>query len=272
MDWPSSGIRRASVNSFGYGGANSHTILDDAYNFMKIRDLSGRHRTLPKPQMSDSNPEFANTYHMRPKLLVLSAKDENGPIRLAKALESHLERVKLDNPKYVEDLVYTLGSKRCQLPWKSYMVLNQPWNSLQSSWSKFTKPTRSLTTPSEVAFLFTGQGSAWYGMGRELLEEPTLRQSISVSQEHLQSLGCTWSLKEELSCDKSLSRVSYARYSQPICTALQIALSNMMDAWNILPTAVVGHSSGEIAAAYCAQALSHRDTHQRKCAIVLQVV
>lgn len=61
---------------------------------------------------------------------------------------------------------------------------------------------------------------------------------------------------DELHRDKELSSVNRAQYGQPMCTALQVALVELLSEWNLLPTAVVGHSSGEIAAAYCAGGLS----------------
>ena len=63
---------------------------------------------------------------------------------------------------------------------------------------------------------------------------------------------------EELCRDQKTSNINQAVYSQPICTALQVALVDLLDDWNIKPVAVVGHSSGEIAAAYCKGAISRQ--------------
>ncbi|GAB1201010.1 hypothetical protein APSETT444_010394 [Aspergillus pseudonomiae] len=67
-----------------------------------------------------------------------------------------------------------------------------------------------------------------------------------------------WSIEEELSKDEATSRVGHAEFAQPLCTAIQIALVNLLREWGIVPSAVVGHSSGEIAAAYASGAISDR--------------
>ncbi|KUJ12390.1 uncharacterized protein LY89DRAFT_722023 [Mollisia scopiformis] len=104
--------------------------------------------------------------------------------------------------------------------------------------------------------IFTGQGAQWHGMARQLLDYPVFLNSIDFSEKLFCSLGSEWSLKDELRRDKPTSNLDKPEISQPICTALQVALVELLGSWNVHPTAVVGHSSGEIAAAYCAGALS----------------
>jgi len=112
--------------------------------------------------------------------------------------------------------------------------------------------------------IFTGQGAQWPGMGKELIE------SAGFVQERLESLDRaltalppadrpTWSLRAELVADKSNSRLHTAALSQPLCTALQIILIDLLRAAGVTFSAVVGHSSGEIACAYAAGILSARD-------------
>ncbi|KAL9110335.1 MAG: hypothetical protein Q9227_005066 [Pyrenula ochraceoflavens] len=96
-------------------------------------------------------------------------------------------------------------------------------------------------------------------MGRELLSYPKFWNSILESSHHLQTLGASWNLSDELLEGPKLSRIDTPEISQPACTALQIALVDLMDEWCIRPDTVIGHSSGEIAAAYCARYLSKQD-------------
>ncbi|OJJ48577.1 hypothetical protein ASPZODRAFT_130649, partial [Penicilliopsis zonata CBS 506.65] len=97
-------------------------------------------------------------------------------------------------------------------------------------------------------------------MGRELIDiYPVFDHSICRAARHLQKLGAAWDLKDELSKTAEESRVSRAFLSQPLCTAIQIALVDLLASWDILPASVTGHSSGEIAAAYAAGALSMED-------------
>jgi len=100
-------------------------------------------------------------------------------------------------------------------------------------------------------------------MGRELIKRcPTFAKSITQLDEALKSIPgapTTWSLLEQLTADGASSQISEARFSQPLCTAVQIALVDLLRACNVRFDAVVGHSSGEIGAAYAAGLLSRRD-------------
>ncbi|RMZ67076.1 polyketide synthase [Pyrenophora seminiperda CCB06] len=259
--WPSKGLRRASVNSFGYGGSNAHVILDDAYHYLKVRGLQGRHRTTkPRDPRTQSTRSLIRHWleYPQPKLLVWSASDEQGPQRHVKALEAHLSEHKGADCAYIADLAYTLASKRSRLPWKSFLKLDSSALSSTDLWRQCSKPIRSSGNVPGLGFVFTGQGATWYGMGRELLAERIFQESLQESDSYLRQLCSKWSLIEELQQDETYSRVKDARYSQPLTTAIQIALLRLLESWNIRPLAVVGHSSGEIAAAYCIGAISHR--------------
>lgn len=96
-------------------------------------------------------------------------------------------------------------------------------------------------------------------MGLDLLERPVFRKSVLKSMKILQKLGCDWDIVEELRREVDHSKLSKPEISQPICTVLQLALVKELKAWGVTPAKVVGHSSGEIAAAYSIGALSHND-------------
>ena len=97
-------------------------------------------------------------------------------------------------------------------------------------------------------------------MGAELNHYPIFRESVEASDEYLRSeLKCKWSAMEEMLREEDQSKINLPAYSQPICTILQIALVDMLESWNIVPAAITGHSSGEIAGAYCLGALSKED-------------
>ncbi|KAJ2892889.1 hypothetical protein MKZ38_009267 [Zalerion maritima] len=109
-----------------------------------------------------------------------------------------------------------------------------------------------------LAFVFTGQGAQWYAMGRELYAHPAFRESLEAAEQYLSmTLGSPWNLNPELWRDaEKESRLGSAHLGQPICTALQVALVDLLKVWGIKPAAVVGHSSGEIAAAYAKGAIT----------------
>ena len=111
-----------------------------------------------------------------------------------------------------------------------------------------------------LCFAFTGQGVQWAKMGCELLTlYPAFRESVQNAEKNLLSFGAQWHLVEELNKPKHESLINLAWLSQPCCTAIQIALVDLLDSWAIRPQIVCGHSSGEIGAAYAAGALSAHD-------------
>ncbi len=97
-------------------------------------------------------------------------------------------------------------------------------------------------------------------MGAELNQYPIFRESVEASDAYLRSaLKCKWSAMEEMLREEDQSNINLPAYSQPICTILQIALVDLLESWNIVPCAITGHSSGEIAGAYCLGALRKED-------------
>ncbi|KAG6361100.1 hypothetical protein INS49_009324 [Diaporthe citri] len=105
-------------------------------------------------------------------------------------------------------------------------------------------------------------GAQWASMGVELLAFSVFGESVEYADAYLRSIGSTWSAVDELCKPAATSNIHIPSLAQPLCTILQIALVDLLSSWNIHPQAVVGHSSGEIAAAYCAGSLS-RDSALR---------
>ena len=251
--WPTDGLRRASINSFGYGGANVHVVLDDAGHYLEKHGLDAKHST---KRTCRHRPSTKSGISSRSKLVVLSAGDENGIQRATSALEDYVLSQNPDEwPRIAADLSYTLSEKRSRLAWRSYLVL-QPEQTLEAGILKdFAKPCQ-FSTPAKVAFVFTGQGAQWATMGQELLTYQVFRQSIEESGRYFQHLGSGWSLEKELAKSEDCSLVNNSNFAQPVNTALQIALVDLLRSWNVWPEATVGHSSGEIAAAYCVGSLT----------------
>ena len=129
---------------------------------------------------------------------------------------------------------------------------------IESLGSKTPAPIKAPLRTGTV-FGFTGQGAQWARMGTELIAiETEFSRSIYRSERILNDLGAQWSLVEEFSRDEGSSNLNDSRFGQPASTAIQLALVDLLRSWNVLPVAVVGHSSGEIAAAYAVGAITQR--------------
>ncbi|KAF3030660.1 t1pks [Penicillium rubens] len=236
MPWPR-GKPYASVNNFGFGGTNAHVILQRG----------------PRHQGDLAQ----NDDPLKRKLYVVSAYDKQAALHLGKSVATYLDLfpVVFDDSA-MGNLAYTLGQRRTFLPWRlaSSAVLSQE---LTASLDNNAVPVRSSKEPT-VGFVFTGQGAQWHGMGKELLSTyPVFKQTMRDVDTCLKSLGATFSIIDELLLtDPSASSISAAYMSQPACTAVQLALVDLLSSWGIHPKAVVGHSSGEIAAAYAAGILN----------------
>ncbi|KAK3315855.1 hypothetical protein B0H66DRAFT_498897 [Apodospora peruviana] len=244
------GPRRVSVNSFGYGGTNAHAILE-AYDADAITTKALTNGNRPSSTAQE-------------KLVVVSADTELSLTNLISRLRTWLTS---DNGKATsfDDLVYTLNVRRSKLSYRASVIATDSEDLGKALGdTKQVRPVKASRDHVALGFIFTGQGAQWYAMGRELLTTSEIFAStIAHCNQVMKDLGCEWDLVEELSRDKETSRLGESRFSQPCTTAVQIALVDLLATRHgIRPEAVCGHSSGEIAAAYTAGALSREAAMQ----------
>ncbi len=259
MPWPHKGLRRASVNSFGFGGANAHAILDDAHHYLSSRGLYGSHNSVVDANSPPQGAAYDNASES-PKLLPFSTQDQDGIDRLSKQLEAYLTNSSVSGQRSAFDvnhLAYTLTCRRTQFSIRSFAV-GRSTDDIASSVKTLTARRQKKTGNSKnMIFVFTGQGAQWQRMGHELLAYPAFAQSVDRSQQYLDEFGCDWDAREVL--QDPGPRINIAKHSQPMCTILQLALVDLLASWGVRPGATVGHSSGEIAAAYAAGGITHKD-------------
>ncbi|GAA83278.1 KR domain-containing protein [Aspergillus luchuensis IFO 4308] len=225
--WPEDRCLRASVNSFGMGGVNAHVVIESADSF-----------TPPSsPLLEEGVPV--------PRLLFFSANTETS---LDAMIEHNLAYL-TSHPGSLRDLAYTLGARREHLPLRAASIIHSDMSATTTSFGK-----APLVSP-DIVMVFAGQGSQWPAMGFELYKcNATFRESLLQLDGFLHNLpdAPSWSIIEEISKDDVASNLHISSYSQPVCTAIQIALVDVLFKLNTVPHAVLGHSSGELAAAYAA--------------------
>ncbi|KAF7533617.1 hypothetical protein G7054_g6912 [Neopestalotiopsis clavispora] len=253
--WPTSmPVRRIGINAFGYGGTNAHAILDNAASLVPPAHLKGW-RSVSRPHSSRAvnghnwPSENEDDYS---HLLVFSAHDEP---TLRNNLADYAARCR-DAP--LLDLAYTLGKRRSKFKRRAFAIAKQG-----SLTSVVQDATATITTaPSDsarIAFVFTGQGAQWPQMGASLMRRyPRVRSTIRRLDRHLSRLAAppNWTIEDALKQPAESSVVNDAEFAQPLSTAVQIALVDLLTHWGIRPLATIGHSSGEIAAAYGAGRIS----------------
>lgn len=181
----------------------------------------------------------------------MSAPEKNGAVRLVTQYSGCLS----GQIKDWASISYTLAARRTHYPWRSFAVVN-PRTSIDTG-PITPRPPIKAVEDARVAYIFTGQGAQYVGMGRELLRFHTFSQSLVDSDKYLVGLGCTWSVCKFLRSETQNMAIDNPEYSQTLTTCLQIALVDLLRSFGVFPSVVLGHSSGEIAAAYTCGALSH---------------
>lgn len=258
LEWPLTGTRRASVNCFGFGGTNAHVILDEAPAYLRERGLTANHMSL---DTTDSRPA-TNGFHndnQQPHLFCFSSNEKTGVHRI---LESQIPYVEsATDPDFLENYSYTLNSRRSNMEWKTTIVASSTTELVAKMKSIDTDAiVRSSSDSSKaprICFVFCGQGAQWAKMGESLMCFNVFRESLEAASDYIKSkLGSPFALLDELFKAEEESRISEPAIAQPATTALQVALVELFRSLGIHPSQVIGHSSGEIAAAFAANALS----------------
>jgi len=243
---PRAGQLTIGVNSFGFGGANAHVILQS-----------------PPESGGDDADKLANTAAVP---MVVSGKTPDALKAAARSLAGVLRG---QPTRALYDVAYHAAMRR---EWHAEraVVYGTDSETVAQALIQFAEgeaPRYSVASGSAVAaaqgpvFVYSGNGSQWAGMGRQLLAEPVFAEAVHEIDNHFAPLA-NYRLADELARSDSANQYERTEIAQPALFAIQIGITRMLAQRGILPVAVVGHSVGEVAAAWACGALTLADAVQ----------
>ncbi|WP_309891777.1 SDR family NAD(P)-dependent oxidoreductase [Archangium sp.] len=243
--WPTEGRRLAAVSSFGLGGTNAHAVVEAA----------------PASALEKAAPTAVTRRDRPAHVVTLSARDGEALVEQARRLSAYVEQHPELRP---EDIAFSANRGRTHLSHRMAVAFTSA-EQLRARLAVFVaapeggEVAHGIVTdapPPRIGFLFTGQGSQYVGMGKELYEtQPVFRAAIDECAAFLDR-NAEQPLLTLLADGESIDRTGRA---QPALFALQYALTCLWRSWGIEPHAVFGHSVGEIAAACAAGVLTLQD-------------
>ncbi|MGE0864419.1 MAG: SDR family NAD(P)-dependent oxidoreductase, partial [Vicinamibacterales bacterium] len=224
--------RRAAVSAFGFGGSNAHVVVEEA----PVADGVGADDVVERPV----------------HCLALSARSPGALDALALSLAASIrQRPAVSLP----DLCYTLGSGRSHLPERMAMPVSS-LDGLPEELERIARGAaprggvrgRAAVRPPEVVFLFTGQGSHYPGMAKQLYDTSPIVRGVLDQCDAILRAQLDEPLLEVLYGSKQ-ALLEQASYTQPALFAVEYALARAWQNWGVQPAAVMGHSLGEFVAA-----------------------
>nr|MDT0659518.1 beta-ketoacyl synthase N-terminal-like domain-containing protein [Micromonospora sp. DSM 115978] len=264
------GSRIGGVSSFGFSGTNAHVLLEQAPEFE------------PAP---DSGPPLSRPVRRDAQLLLLSAHSPEALDAAAGAYRRMFDESR-DGSLVFADVARTAALHRTHLPYRLSVVADSTQQAAEllagsvaagrgvgdrrgadgrhgagsrcetgagtrESLSGVRRGVARQDGRNRLIVVYTGQGSQWPGMGRFLTRHPAADEVIERCDAVVHRLA-GWSLRDELFAERERSRMDDTVIAQPAIFAIQAALTQVWHAWDVRPDAVIGHSVGEIAAAYAA--------------------
>lgn len=246
--WPSPlNTLTAGVSAFGIGGTNAHIVLQEY------------EPTILETQQTPP--------HTKLQLLLLSAQTQNGLRKTANAFQKFLEKT---DPQNWPAICYTLAARRTHHQHRLAVVARST-EQAAAYLSQVEQDeldglviigAKTWEDKHKLAFVFSGQGSHWSGMGKELLKSCSVFRRALMQCDKLIQKYAGWSVCAELEKGKKVAQLHRADILQPAIFAIQVALAALWQEWGIHPDVVVGHSLGEVAAAHVAGVLSLEDAVQ----------
>ncbi len=237
QDWPETEHpRRAGISSFGFGGTNAHAVIEQA--------------PAAVPVIREADPAVTT--------LVLSGKTPERIASLAASIADWLEGEGAE--VRLADVAHTLNYHRERHPQFATVAARDRGQAVTRLRALADgRATEGVAVPHDgpcgpgTVFVFSGQGSHWAGMGRQLLaDEPVFAEAIAeLDPIFVEQVG--FSLQQIIENGESISGDAQV---QPVLMGLQLALTELWRSYGVHPDAVIGHSMGEVSAAVVAGSLS----------------
>lgn len=206
-------------------------------------------------------------------VLTMSAFSKDALQQMARLYSECLgDNIKDAKRPFAEHLWWSVNERRSQHPHRLALAFGSADEASKSlihfaddsiGWEQLVSYAETSSTDPKLAFIFGGQCSEWYAMGRQLIEyEAVFREAILTVGSLLQDLGVSWSLINELMAPEDLSRISEHCIAQTATFAVQYATAQLLKFWKIYPSAVLGQSLGEVAAACVAGIITVKEAVQ----------
>lgn len=255
------GRQVVGVNSFGFGGANAHVVLAQA---PPTQDQDQEHGVEVGRVRGPAVPAQPGRLPV-----VVSART---PQALTEAAGQWADQLEKTSPDDFYDLAFTSSRRRARYERRIALLAADPHQAaallrdLAAGEPAAAGASAAAVRRGQVGFAFCGNGAVWSGMGAELLAtDPAFLAEVTAVDEVLASrLG--WSVLEELAGSTDPARWERTEIAQPLLFAVQAGLVAALAARGIVPSAVTGHSVGEVAAAYCVGALDR----EAACQVILE--
>lgn len=229
-----------------YGGSNAHVVVESPE--VLLGDRKSSHVSSLGAAGAGDDFFGDDAFSSKNRLLVFSANNESSLRTAYQDMRRHLlnPMAKVD----IDDLAFTLSERRNHHFLRGFVMTN----TLDLDESALTIGKKSGKA-ARIGLVFTGQGAQWSQMGKALIEHSSTA-ALVLRELDLALQSCahppSWSLITELSSARSPDTLRKPEFSQPLCTAIQLGLLAVLQIWGVEIHSVVGHSSGEIAAAHAA--------------------
>ena len=232
------GPQLVGVNSFGFGGTNSHVILRSEKSVAHLVQVSNAAAPPPLLLTAHSGDALTDLASRYVEAWPATTREATAFISAAAYLRDALPHRLVARGETTDEVRHHLASF------------------IKGEASSEVLTGQALGNDLPIAFLFSGNGSQWAGMGRDAWESnPVFRDALRDVDGHFAKVQ-KWSIVDTLFADDLAPRLRRATYSQPLLFALQVATVRALEERGIVASATLGHSVGEIAAAWCAGALS----------------